>query len=467
MPRFVATSVVPAAATRVYAWHARPGAFERLRPPWTSVEVIEREGTIESGRVRLRMKLGPVPCEWVAEHSRGVPGQEFFDRQVRGPFRRWEHLHRFVALDANQCRMEDRVDYDPPLPLSALPKFLGQEPLEASLRRMFAYRHRVVRGDLAVHGRLSAKPLRFLVSGASGLIGSALCAFLTTGGHSVTRLVRRPPRGADEAFWDPQRPELALGAEQRFDVVVHLAGANIANGRWTTERKAAITASRVEGTRHIAEALARLQHKPRVLVCASAIGFYGDRGSEAVDEEAARGQGFLAEVCDAWERASKAAEAAGIRVVKLRIGVVLTAAGGALAQMLPLFRAGLGGRVGNGRQYMSWIAIDDVLSAILHCAVTENLHGPVNAVAPAAVTNAELTRTLARVLHRPALLPVPAPALRLVLGEMAQELLLSSTRVWPRRLIESGFSFQYAELESCLRHQLGATFFPLEDPPQA
>ncbi len=462
MAHFEASSIVPAPAGDVYAWHARPGAFERLRPPWSHVEVVERQGTIESGHVRLRFRIGPFSFDWLAEHYAGVPGTEFRDRLIHGPLPRWEHVHRFLPLDAASCRMQDEITYEFPRFAAGLPAVVRKYFAERQLLPLFAYRHRIVRHDLAVHRKLSQQPLHFVVTGASGLVGSALCPFLTTGGHTVTRLVRRPSAGEDELFWDPASDRLDDLPRAPLDVVVHLAGANIAAGRWTPARKAEITASRVEATRNLSTALARLDRKPRVLVCASAIGFYGDRGSEALDEDAPAGRGFLAEVCQAWEKATAPAAAAGIRVVNLRIGVVLTPGGGALAQMLPLFRLGLGGRIGGGQQYVSWIALDDLLAVILHCGATETLRGPVNAVAPAAVTNAELVRVLARILGRPALLPAPAIGLRLFLGEMAEELLLSSTRVWPRRLLETGFQFQYGELKSALRHLLGATYVPLE-----
>lgn len=461
MPKFLATSTIPSSAAAAYRWHARPGAFERLTPPWVNVQVLEREGSIESGRVQLRFSFGPLSLDWLAEHYDGAPGQEFRDRLVRGPLPHWEHAHRFVALDGDECRMEDEIHYE-------LPRFLGPASgafdamfVRPRLVQLFAYRHRIVRGDLAVHQNLSTRPLHVLVSGASGLVGSVLCPFLTAGGHRVSRLVRREACAADEVGWDPASGALALPTESHCDVVVHLAGANIARGRWNEARKEEIRASRTDATRKLAEALARMRSKPKVLVCASAIGFYGHRGSEALDETAPAGKGFLADVCRAWENATEPARRAGIRVVNLRIGVVLTPAGGALAQMLPLFRLGIGGRIGSGAQYVSWIAPDDLCAAILHCAALDTLSGPVNAVAPNPVTNAELSRTLARVLHRPALLPTPAVALRAALGEMAEELLLSSTRVWPRQLLESGFRFQYPDLEAALRHVLGATHHPL------
>jgi uncharacterized protein (TIGR01777 family) len=240
-----------------------------------------------------------------------------------------------------------------------------------------------------------------------------------------------------------------------LDAAVHLAGENLATGRWTAEKKARIRESRVNGTRFLCEALVRLAQPPKALMCASAIGYYGDRGEAILREDSPAGSGFLAEVCRAWEGAAAAAVQQGIRVVHLRIGVVLSPAGGALAKMLTPFKMGLGGKIGSGQQYMSWIALDDLLGIIHHALTSDTLQGPVNAVAPQPVTNVEFTTTLGRVLARPTLLPMPAFAARLAFGEMAQELLLASTRVVPASLLASGYGFRYPELEGALRHLLG------------
>lgn len=295
---------------------------------------------------------------------------------------------------------------------------------------------------------VAGESTRVLVTGASGLIGSALVPSLKAGGCQVTRLVRGSARGDDQISWDPSKP-LAPQSISGFAVVVHLAGESVV-GRWRAGKKAQIRDSRVIGTRNLAQALAKSTQRPRVLITASAVGYYGDRGDEVLREESSTGGGFLAEVCREWEAANQPAAHAGIRTVQLRIGVVLSPEGGALQKMLPAFRMGVGGKVGSGRQWMSWIHIQDLVWAVSHILKTEVLQGPVNLVAPQAVTNAEFTRTLGSVLSRPTVLPLPVSAAKFAFGQMAQEVLLASQRVEPVRLVASGYSFQYSDLRKAL-----------------
>ena len=312
------------------------------------------------------------------------------------------------------------------------------------------------------------RPSRILISGSSGLLGTALRETLTIVGHEPVPLARsqRKPEDASRPTWNPALGEIEVDSLQGLDAVVHLAGENVA-GRWTAEKKRRIRASRVGGTRLLAEALAGLTRPPSVLVCASAIGIYGDRGDDVLDEKAAVGRGFLAHVGREWEEASAPAEEAGIRVVRLRIGVVLSLAGGALPKMLLPFRLGLGGKLGSGRQYMSWITLDDVVGAIIHSIATPELSGAVNAVAPVPARNAAFTRALGRVLHRPVVATLPAAAVKLVFGQMGNELLLYSTRVVPRRLEESGFTFSDSQLEPALGRLLGVDTRRLPGAPAA
>jgi uncharacterized protein len=296
--------------------------------------------------------------------------------------------------------------------------------------------------------------MNILVTGASGFIGSALVSFLTTAGHDVTRLVRSQPRPEEKAVrWDPMAGTIEATALEGVETVVHLAGESLTE-RWTSQKKIRIRESRVKGTRLLCESLAQMTPPPKVLVSASAIGYYGDRAAEILTEESPAGRGFLAEVCRAWEAATEPAVQKGIRVVPLRFGVVLGGAGGALGKMLPPFRMGLGGVLGSGQQYMSWIALDDAVGAIHHAMMTESLQGPVNAVAPNAVTNQEFTKALGKAIGRPTIVPMPAFAVRLIFGEMADELLLASARVQPTKLMASGYTFRYPELEAALGHLL-------------
>lgn len=301
----------------------------------------------------------------------------------------------------------------------------------------------------------SSSPGRILITGASGLVGSALIPALETRGHRVIKLVRGSSSDTPgNATWDPDAQQINLSSAGNLDAVIHLAGEPIAK-RWTPEVKRRIRDSRVNGTRLLSEALARLSPPPKVLICASATGWYGDRGEECLDEISNPGQGFLAETCREWEASAAAARDAGIRVVHLRIGLVLSPKGGALAKMLPAFRLGLGGRLGDGRAWWSWITLDDLLEVIQNALVDVSLQGPVNAVAPNPVTNAEFTRTLGRVLRRPAIFPVPRFVLKTIFGEMGREALLPSFRVKPSKLMAAGFQFRFPELEAALRHLLG------------
>lgn len=297
--------------------------------------------------------------------------------------------------------------------------------------------------------------MKILISGSTGLIGSALTSCFKERGYEVVRLVRSEAlMGDNTILWDPEHRELKLEQFEGFDVVVNLAGENISSGRWSDKKKQKIRDSRVFGTHMLAELLARLQTPPKVFISASAIGYYGNRGDEIMTEESPAGKGFLSEVCQKWEEAANAAKNAGIRVVKLRIGVVLSTKGGALQKMLTPFKLGLGGIIGSGKQYMSWIAIDDVVGAVLYSINTDSLKGPVNAVSPQPETNYRFTKTLGKVLKRPTIFPLPAFVARFMLGEMADELLLSSTRVEPKSLIDSGYSFLYPELKHALKHLL-------------
>lgn len=453
MARFSAASLVAVSADTLYRWHMRPGAFERLTPPWQPVRVLEREGSSDTpgARVVVSVPLGPIPWlrgRWVAVHHDIVPGRAFSDTQLAGPFARWEHRHRFLPQSADHCILQDAIDYR--LPFHGLSSPIVGRSVRRELERMFEFRHTTTLKDVETHDRYQGRQkMKILITGASGLVGRELAALLETGGHEVVPL-RRGPGG-----WDPEGGVLEPSLVEGFDGVVHLAGESIASGRWSEARKERIRASRANGTRLLADTLAALDTKPRVLVSASAIGYYGDRGDELLEASDSPGSGFLADVCQQWEAATEPAAEARIRVVRLRLGIVLSPKGGALQKMLTPFRLGVGGVIGDGSQYMSWISLDDVAGAILHALMTDTLDGAVNAVSPSPVTNREFTRVLGRVLRRPTILPLPSFAAKLALGEMADELLLSSAKVSAKKLVDSGYVFRQPELEGALRHVLG------------
>jgi len=296
--------------------------------------------------------------------------------------------------------------------------------------------------------------MRLLISGSHGLVGKALIKSLESEGHEIFRLVRHAPASNSEIEWSPDRYSIALARLEGFDAVVHLAGESIASGRWDEEKKRKIRDSRVKGTKLLSDALANLARPPKTLISASAIGYYGNRGDELLTETSPAGDDFLAGVCVEWENATAHAAAKGLRVVNMRFGIILDSEGGALAKMLTPFRMGVGGKVGDGKQWMSWIALDDVVGGINHVLASETVKGPVNFVAPNPVRNAEFTKTLGRVLSRPTIFPIPAFGLRLVFGEMADALLLSSERVEPERLKAADYQFKYSQLDAALRHVL-------------
>ncbi|QUR66833.1 TIGR01777 family oxidoreductase [Mycobacterium spongiae] len=445
------SSVIDAPRDEVFAWHGRPGAFHRLSPPWQPMQLVSEAASLKDGRATLALPGG---LRWVAAHQPDSfdPPQRFVDTISSAglmslPPRlvgRWRHTHEFEDLGDGRTRVIDRL----------------QTPVPGwALRATFSYRHRQLADDLAAHRVAAASgltPKTVAITGSSGLIGSALAAFLSTGGHRVIRLVRGTPRDISERRYNPDDPD--PGLLTGIDAVVHLAGASIA-GRFTADHRDTIRNSRIGPTRRLAELAARTAGGPAVFICASAIGYYGyDRGDEILTEDSDRGDGYLADVVADWEDATTPAERDGVRVVRIRTGIVQSPRGGTLRLLRPLFTVGLGGRLGDGRQWLSWIGIDDQIDVYHRALWDATLSGPVNAVAPQPVRNIDYTNTLAHVLGRPAMLPVPALGPRLLLGEQgARELACASQRVSPDRLTRAQHRFRHADLESALRHLLGRT----------
>ena len=452
---FTRSVTVPVDVATLFAWHERPGAFERLSPPWDRPRVLLHEGGIRDGaKVVLQVSAGPVNTTWKSEHRDYIQNVQFRDVLESGPFESFVHTHKFEANGPSSSTLTDTIEYE--LPLGAVGSAVGGWYARDSLDRVFAYRHALLTADLERHAEFATKPrMRIGITGASGFIGSQLAAFLTTGGHTVVRIGRGDVSpGKVDVSWDPLRGKLDPASLEGLDAIIHLAGAPIAE-RWSAEHKREIRDSRVEGTSLLAHAIARLSRKPRVLLSASAVGIYGTRGDELLDERSTPGSDWLAQVAVNWERATEPAQKAGVRVVHMRTGFVQGAAGGALERLLPIFRVGAGGRLGDGKQWVSPIAFDDLIGAMHFLLMRDDMRGPVNLVAPDAVTNAQYTEVLASVLGRPAFAHAPAFAIKLAFGEMAEWTVLASQRVMPTVLANAGFKYRLPSLEGMLRFELG------------
>jgi uncharacterized protein (TIGR01777 family) len=452
---FTRQSTIDAPAEYVFNWHARIGAIKRLSPPWSPLKIISKTPGVSTGtQVKLKIKTGPVFSSWDALHTACEDGRMFRDTQIKGPFRSWNHTHRFTPSDSGSI-LEDSIEFCLPFPVSH--SNLAHDFIKKDLERIFRYRHTVTKRDLPLH--LSGKiqqPLKIAITGASGLIGSRLAPFFSTGGHQVFTLVRRTQKPENnEIFWDPEKGLIDKNALEGFDVVIHLAGENIGEVQWTDAIKARLTQSRVKGTTLLSETLAGLDCPPSVFLCASAIGYYGDTGGATVDESGAMGDQYISDMCHKWEQSCQAAKDKGIRTVNMRIGVVYSPEGGALSKLLFMFRAGLGASIGNGKQAISWISIEDVLHAIHHLIASPLVHGPVNLVSPLPVTNLDFTRTLASLLKRPAWFKIPETVIRARFGQMGEEILLSGANIHPGTLLDSGYSFIHQDLASALTEVLG------------
>ena len=455
MRRLIHERELPFPVGRVWDWHMRPGALERLMPPWEDAKVVGRKGGMDDGgTVHVRVRRGPVKIDFKARHTDFEPGRLFVDEQVSGPMGSWEHRHEFEPAGSDACLLRDRIRYAPPLGAAATA--LAGSTIEGEMKRLFRFRDQRLAQDLARHAAYDGPRLRVAITGASGFVGSALRHFLTTGGHEVLPVVRRrPDRERGEIYWDPMERKIEGTRLEGVDALVHLAGESLSKGRWNPARKRAIWKSRIVGTQVLADALNRLRDPPRVFVSSSAIGYYGNRGSEKLVERSRPGSGFLAELCREWESEALKARRSGARVVTLRTGLVLSPAGGALGTMLLPFKMGIGGRLGSGRQYVSWIDHDDLVALIFHALTDASVRGPVNGTAPHPVTNATFTTRLGHALRRPTLLPVPALAVRGMFGEMGKALLLDGQRVFPEAARRSGFRFDFEGIGESLAFQLG------------
>ncbi|MEM8960004.1 MAG: TIGR01777 family oxidoreductase [Acidobacteriota bacterium] len=454
MSRFTSSVDLPVDQNEAWAWHLREGAFGRLTPPWQRIEMLE-PGPVENGsRATFRLYKGPVPITWVAEHRDVEPPGQFVDVQLSGPFAHWHHRHRFEAIDDSHSRLHDELDFK--LPLGILGS-LGAGSVRGDLERVFRYRHATTREDLQLHADFRDRErLTVAIAGAGGMVGRVLSALLTTGGHRVLRLVRRQAKAADEVTWDPANGVARPADLEGVDALVYLAGAGINDGRWTPRFKKLIRSSRVDAMKNLVQSLAQLENPPGVLVSASGMSVYRQGGGPHDEDSAPDGEGFLADVVRDWEAEVIAAESLGMRTVQLRLGVVLSPQGGALAAMLPSAQVGMGGALGSGDQMLSWISIDDAASAILVALMNDELSGPVNLTAPEVISQRRFAQILGRVLRRPAFARVPQLAVDTLVGaEKASETVLADLHVVPRRLQEIGFRFRHPDASTALGHVLG------------
>lgn len=452
MAHYQKTTTIPCSANELYSWHGRDGAFERLAPPWQSMEIVSRRGGIEKGaEIHIRLKRWGLSSDWTARITDELEGSMFVDSQLKGPFAAWTHRHEFSEIDSNHCQLEDSIDYS--LPAGKLGAVLGGRFVASDLERVFRFRHEITRNDLATWSAFRDSPkFKVLISGGYGFIGKRLGNFLKAQGHSVSVLSRNPRQG--DVGWDPNKGAIDSKALNGFDAIIHLAGENLAAGRWDDALKKRIYDSRIDSTKLLVQAMEKMDHPPEVFISGSAIGYYGDCGDRLVLETERAGNGFLAEVCVDWEAEADLGSRFADRVIALRTGIVLDAGDGALRKMLFPFKLGLGGSFGSGEQWMSWIALEDWIGAVHHLML-KGESGAYNLVSPNPEQNKSFGKTLASVLGRPAVFNVPAPVLKTVIGQFAEEGLLSSCRAEPGSLLGAGYRFQYPELGDALKLVLG------------
>ncbi|BCS98826.1 hypothetical protein DSLASN_44580 [Desulfoluna limicola] len=435
---------------QAFDWHRGDGVVERLTPPWVSWNQLVRQGGLEKGATTsLTLKIGPLPVHWHSVHTECVDGERFTDTMTKGPFGSFEHTHLFEP-EGDGCHLTDTISYS--LPLAPVSDLVAGSFVERDLERMFRYRHTITARDIASRvADENEAPKTIAISGASGVIGSALVPWLKSQGHRVLLLVRRQAAGEAEIAWNPARGTIEKEKLQGCDVLIHLAGENIGDARWTPEKRERIIRSRVDGTTLLAKAASELEDGPKLFLSASAVGYYGNRHGEAVVESDPYGKAFISEVCRRWEEAAQAHwTCPGGRLVTLRIGVVLTPSGGALARLLPVFKAGFGGTIGSGDQFMSWISMEDVLGAMAHIMRTPAICGPVNLTAPTPVTNREFTRTLASGVKRWAFTSLPSVAVTCAFGNMGREVLLEGVKALPDVLQKTGYQFYHPTLAEAL-----------------
>lgn len=430
----------------LFEYHEADGALQRLTPPWESAKLLKKEGEgIKTGaKIFLKVKVPFFQMGWVSEHTEYDYPHMFKDVMIKGPFKKWEHTHIFREEDGG-ASLTDIIEYQPPFKIFGR---LGKKFIEAKLDSMFAYRHRITKYD--IQSRKNKKSGKISITGSGGLIGQKLKPYLSVLGYDVSALNRGENNG--EHFWDYKKQ--TYNNIEDIDIFIHLAGEPIGDNRWTPARKKRIYESRIEGTRFLVDKILEMKKRPKIFICASAVGFYGNRGDEVLTEKSSQGDDYISTVCSDWEKEAKRLENVGVRVVYMRIGVVLSPEAGALFKFILPFKFGLGGYMGCGSHYMSWVSIEDVLGSFEH-VIKNDIYGAVNITSPEPATHRSFAETLGKVLHRPSFIKIPAFSISWVFGQMGRELLLSSTKAVPEVLEESGYVFRHKSLESAMKKLMG------------
>ncbi|MGB1689161.1 MAG: TIGR01777 family oxidoreductase, partial [Candidatus Poseidoniaceae archaeon] len=454
MPLFVHKAKFDANKKQIWDWYNSDGAFRRIMPEWEGIQPINAGRLVDGDETIFKVKMGPIRQKWVARHHSVVPGESFADRMIKGPFGAWNHHHEFESNSGQMTSVIDNVEYK--LPLHIFTGWSAGFTVLPRMKQMFEFRSVRVANDLKQIQATDKLPRqKILVSGSTGMIGLQLCAFLEAAGHDVHRLLRpttKLPSDVDSAKvvrWDDLSGEILEGDMNGFDSIIHLAGAGIGDKRWSKKRLKLIRDSRIIPTENLAKIVSGLENPPKKMLCSSAIGFYGNRGTEVLDENSNAGDDMLSVLCKDWEGASSAAKDAGINVIHLRTGIVMSPLGGALAKLLLPAKMGAGGPVGGGKQMQSWISLDDEIYAIHHLMMKEDSEGAYNLTAPNPVSQKQFAKTLGKVLRRPAFAPLPGFVIKMLFGQMGKKLVLEGQDVRPNRLLESGYEFTHSELEFC------------------
>ncbi|MCB1073075.1 MAG: TIGR01777 family oxidoreductase [Chlamydiia bacterium] len=453
--RFQFRSLINRSPEEVFGWHLKDRMLERCIPPYESISILNSEGrpNVIGSKIAFRAKfLGLFSTTVNLEYTEFVPDESFTIIAKDGRLKELKYKTAITPQSEHTSEIIDSFAFSHNFPRIFNP--LINRILQKRLFRIVNYKHEMIDHDIGMLRKYPfERPLKVLVSGSHGLIGKNLAYFLEFAGHDVWHLSRFGSKEEKTLIWDPKTGECDSRQFEGFDVVVHLAGENIGEGRWTKKKKERVLKSRSKGTENLVQIFKGLKNPPKAFISASAVGYYGNRGAEVVDETSGPGKGlFISQVCEEWERASRELEEKGVRVVHTRFGMVLSSAGGALKKMMTPFKWGLGGKLGNGHQYVSWVAIDDVVGSIYHVMMTPSLQGAVNVVAPNPVPNDILTKKLSKRLNRWIGPPLPEFVIRMILGQKGEELLLTSTRVEPLRLNESGYHFHYPKLTQALEH---------------